>query len=776
MTMASPVAEPLENAPQTGEPVFPAGLRVLVVDDDPLCLRIVDAMLRKCQYIVTTCTNGVDALAELRGKEGTREAYDIVLSDVQMPDIGGFKLLELIGLEMNVPVIMMSANSDTSVVMKGVTHGAVDYLLKPIRIEELRNIWQHVIRKKKKIRPADGGQGTRSSDEGGGKGEDDGGIDGDGDGDEDESRAEKRRRGDKDGGRDDDIGALKKSRVVWSVSLHQQFVNAVNQLGVEKAVPKRILDLMCVSGLTRENVASHLQKYRLYLKRLSVHGEGDQGGISAEMMLGLDPRGMPLPGGKPGMYHPGSSSMPAGGAPAHGLWGTPSHGSLPGMRPTEEALSLAPGLSPYHVAPQQGALLAGMGFGAPKAGAGAGMGPLGGMMADLPPHLGAGIMGGGDLGRGVVSKPQQPQAQPAMGQRGPYDAGGPTHEEGRPDGPWWHGGMDPAAWSQLPLGMTPGSLGNRSKPGGVMRPAGMDGREGVDMGSLAGMEPGGPGGVKMGRGPMYGGGPMGGYDRGDGNDGSHMLDGGRRGVVHGGGMHHGGMVGVAQSAMAGGLSVGNHTLFDEVTGGDGRHVSVPATYWGEKWARKQYKGGWNEAKVQGNVKSFMKASPKVGDLDLWRCYFPRDRSHELFNEWQVLKWLDSEPDEMDDIVLRVEQLDEELGYALPEDAAQKATAKSVEDAIEAELADLAGWVVKDAEGWKEADWQQERDEQRAEHGGQGRVHGEDAKDAKEAKEEAGHSVARLPRPRGGGVRKGQAGGQHGYDSDRQAGDSRSEDS
>eukprot|EP00899_Mesostigma_viride_P014621 jgi/Mesvir1/2315/Mv19346-RA.1 len=140
----------------------------------------------------------------------------------------------------------------------------------------------------------------------------------------------------------------------------------------------------------------------------------------------------------------------------------------------------------------------------------------------------------------------------------------------------------------------------------------------------------------------------------------------------------------------------------------GRHVSVPATYWGEKWARKQYKGGWNEAKVQGNVKSFMKASPKVGDLDLWRCYFPRDRSHELFNEWQVLKWLDSEPDEMDDIVLRVEQLDEELGYALPEDAAQKATAKSVEDAIiEAELADLAGWVVKDAEGWKEADWQQE---------------------------------------------------------------------
>ncbi len=38
-----------------------------------------------------------------------------------------------------------------------------------------------------------------------------------------------------------------------------QFVDAVNQLGVDKAVPKRILDLMNVAGLTRENVASHLQ-------------------------------------------------------------------------------------------------------------------------------------------------------------------------------------------------------------------------------------------------------------------------------------------------------------------------------------------------------------------------------------------------------------------------------------------------------------------------------------------------------------------------------------
>ena len=51
-------------------------------------------------------------------------------------------------------------------------------------------------------------------------------------------------------------------------SLHKRFVDAVAHLGIKNAVPKAIMQLMNVEGLTRENVASHLQKYRLYLKRL----------------------------------------------------------------------------------------------------------------------------------------------------------------------------------------------------------------------------------------------------------------------------------------------------------------------------------------------------------------------------------------------------------------------------------------------------------------------------------------------------------------------------
>ncbi|CAM6022927.1 unnamed protein product [Sphagnum balticum] len=177
-----------------------------------------------CVLPVTTCGRATEALELLRED---KDKFDLVISDVYMPDMDGFKLLELVGLEMDLPVIMMSANGETSTVMKGITHGACYYLLKPVKIEELRNIWQHVVRKNKKKEAK-----------------------------EDEEDHEQDNTGDL---------SMLKPPVVWSVDLHQQFVSAVNQLGIDKAVPKTILELMNV----HENVASHLQEYWLYLKRLS---------------------------------------------------------------------------------------------------------------------------------------------------------------------------------------------------------------------------------------------------------------------------------------------------------------------------------------------------------------------------------------------------------------------------------------------------------------------------------------------------------------------------
>ena len=275
----------------------------------------------RIESTATTFTRGTDALKTLRER---RDDFDIVLSDVHMPDMDGFKLLEAVALELDVPVMMMSANSATEVVLRGIIHGAVDYLLKPVRIEEIRNIWQHVVRRRRgdgtvqdlldpqssggRGAASEGSQGSKDAGERGGAGKKGnssakgasakkrgadalaandsgetnsgsgkarngkGGKNQGADGDEGNGKGADGGAGPQNGsggrGEHEDSSALKKPRVVWSAELHQQFVTAVNQLGIDKAVPKRILDLMGVQGLTRENVASHLQKYRLYLKRL----------------------------------------------------------------------------------------------------------------------------------------------------------------------------------------------------------------------------------------------------------------------------------------------------------------------------------------------------------------------------------------------------------------------------------------------------------------------------------------------------------------------------
>lgn len=69
---------------------------------------------------------------------------------------------------------------------------------------------------------------------------------------------------------------LKRPRLAWTPQLHKRFVDVVSHLGLKDAAPKAIMQMMNVEGLTRENVASHLQKYRLYLKRTQISSTADE--------------------------------------------------------------------------------------------------------------------------------------------------------------------------------------------------------------------------------------------------------------------------------------------------------------------------------------------------------------------------------------------------------------------------------------------------------------------------------------------------------------------
>lgn len=133
----------------------------------------------------------------------------------------------------------MSADGRTSAVMRGIKHGACDYLIKPVRIEELKNIWQHVIRKKWNENRDLEHSGTMEESDRFRRVVDDAEYASSvNDGTDGTWKSQKKKRDakeDEDDGEldNEDPSASKKPRVVWSVELHQQFVSAVNQLGID---------------------------------------------------------------------------------------------------------------------------------------------------------------------------------------------------------------------------------------------------------------------------------------------------------------------------------------------------------------------------------------------------------------------------------------------------------------------------------------------------------------------------------------------------------------
>ncbi|XP_057447698.1 two-component response regulator ARR12-like [Lotus japonicus] len=253
---------------------FPVGMRILAVDGDQACLRVLENLLRKCNYNVTTTTHSIMALEILRRN---RNNFDLVITAVNKPDMDGFYLLKKLGLEMmDIPVIMLSGHNDKELVMSCVVYGACDYLLKPIRMEEMKNIWQHVVRKKMIGSDQNQAANKDKTCNVAGEGSSYGCT-------VSENRMSQKRKElseDEKLKEDDEQSSRKKARLVWTTDLHSKFVAAVQQLGFDRAVPKKILKLMNVEGLSKQHVASHLQKFKLSLKNSPNPASLNMGGSS----------------------------------------------------------------------------------------------------------------------------------------------------------------------------------------------------------------------------------------------------------------------------------------------------------------------------------------------------------------------------------------------------------------------------------------------------------------------------------------------------------------
>ncbi|XP_058190201.1 two-component response regulator-like APRR2 isoform X1 [Rhododendron vialii] len=366
---------------------FPKGLRVLLLDEDNSSASEIRTKLEAMEYIVFTFCDENEALTAISNKTENFHVAIVEVSTGNSP--GRFKFLDT---AKDLPTIMTSNMQCLTTMMKCIALGAVEFLLKPLSDDKLRNIWQHAVHKafnaggknlseslkplkesvvsmlhlqlgngeaKSSIpvkteneTPLEGNdqesegidkypapptpqlkQGVRLVDDGDCHDHTNFTLEKDGGDQEGESKSVDltcgvlsaeiavqeshdqvsgetviKEKDEASGGCKSDghmsshpqnehgpsdsagdggnsvkasgihnsnanKGSRKKTKVDWTAELHKKFVQAVEKLGVDQAVPSRILDLMKVQGLTRHNIASHLQfflkqKYRMQKRHI----------------------------------------------------------------------------------------------------------------------------------------------------------------------------------------------------------------------------------------------------------------------------------------------------------------------------------------------------------------------------------------------------------------------------------------------------------------------------------------------------------------------------
>jgi len=109
--------------------------RILVADDDPLSIKLLNFRLSSVGHEVIFAVNGGEAL-----EIATREKPDLVLLDIMMPVMNGFQVLRKLKSQeetKNIPVIMLTSKVQEKDVVFGLEAGAEDYITKPFSFAEL---------------------------------------------------------------------------------------------------------------------------------------------------------------------------------------------------------------------------------------------------------------------------------------------------------------------------------------------------------------------------------------------------------------------------------------------------------------------------------------------------------------------------------------------------------------------------------------------------------------------------------------------------------------
>jgi response regulator RpfG family c-di-GMP phosphodiesterase len=134
------VLREMTHAPSPDEPA-----RVLVVDDEKFIREILAEFLGMEGYVVRTAEDGSSALTEL-----SRSHYDLVISDLKMPKMGGMELLEAMNkVAPNALTVIMTGFGTVETAIDAMKRGAYDYVLKPFKVEEVTMIVQRGLEKQR---------------------------------------------------------------------------------------------------------------------------------------------------------------------------------------------------------------------------------------------------------------------------------------------------------------------------------------------------------------------------------------------------------------------------------------------------------------------------------------------------------------------------------------------------------------------------------------------------------------------------------------------------
>jgi two-component system, NtrC family, response regulator PilR len=109
---------------------------ILVTDDEISMREFLKILLEKEGYAVSTAGDGKAALSTLGSKP-----FDLVISDIKMPQMGGLELLERVKeVNKNLPVVLITAYASPEDAVEAMKNGAFDYITKPFRVEEIKSI------------------------------------------------------------------------------------------------------------------------------------------------------------------------------------------------------------------------------------------------------------------------------------------------------------------------------------------------------------------------------------------------------------------------------------------------------------------------------------------------------------------------------------------------------------------------------------------------------------------------------------------------------------